>query len=229
MANIILLHGAIGAKNQMKSIENELNALQHNVISLNFPGHGDEQECMDDFSIEFFAESVKPHIENLDEVYLLGYSLGGYVSLYLYQFFPEKIKGIMCFGTIFDWSEEQAKKQVSQINPEKLKEKVPAFAEFLRKTHGDKWENVLWNTHKLLNKLGAKKLLDAAYLSSIEVPVIISVGDRDALVSLNESIETYKLLKNASLIVYPSTGHPIEKANAKKIASDFSALFSNQK
>lgn len=219
--NIILLHGAIGTKKQMANIKDALST-EHQIYAYDFPGHGEHPEMEQGFSIELFENWVSEVISTMDgDVAILGYSLGGYVGLRLAIQLPERVKAVMTFGTIFNWHPEQASKQISMINPEKIKEKVPAFAGMLAETHGDKWMNVLYQTHHLLEKLGAKPLLTEENLSQISCPCIISVGDRDALVSIEESYATYKSIPNAGFVVYANTGHPIEKAPGEKIKRDF--------
>lgn len=222
--NIILLHGAIGSKQQMSPLHSSLNS-NHRVYSYDFPGHGEHSPFEQDFSIEVFENWISKEINSMEgDVAILGYSLGGYVALRLAIAYPEKIKAVMTFGTIFDWHPEQAVKQISMINPEKIKEKVPVFAAHLENTHGEKWPKVLSQTHVLLQRLGEKPLLDSANLSEIKANCLITVGDRDALVSIEESIHTYKSIPNASLAVYANTGHPFEKAPHDKIKRDFLEL-----
>lgn len=227
MANIILLHGAIGCSKQLQAIEQELSKQNHGVLNLNFPGHGSEDLCEEDFSIEFFEQYVNQFLMKIEgPVYIFGYSLGGYVAMRLALQHPKKIKGIMTFGTILNWTSEQADKQIAQINPEKLKAKVPAFVQYLEKLHGAKWESVLYNTHKLLRRLGDNALLNNESYSQLEIPVIVSVGDRDVIVSIDETLNAYRHLKQGTLIVYPDTAHPIEKADHKRIAEDFLKIIS---
>lgn len=222
--NIILLHGAIGSKSQMSALNNLLSA-EHHVFSYDFPGHGNHPELEHDFSIEVFENWISDEIKKIDgEIAILGYSLGGYVGLRLALQFPDQIKAVMTFGTIFDWHPAQAEKQISMINPDKIKEKVPAYATMLDKTHGEKWMTVLKKTHKLLEKLGNKPLLNEENLKEIKAKCIITVGDRDALVTIQESNYVYKNIPNAGFAVYANTGHPIEKAPHDKIKKDFLEL-----
>ena len=219
--NIVLLHGAIGTKQQMQGLSAEIKNT-HQVYSYDFPGHGEHPSSENEFSIELFEQWISKEITAMEgDVAILGYSLGGYVGLRLALMHADKVKVVMTFGTIFDWHPEQAKKQISKINPTKIQEKVPSFAEQLHQTHGEKWPNVLINTHGLLEKLGNAPLLNEHNLPNIKAKCLISVGDRDALVSIEESIKTYKLIPGAQLAVYPETGHPIEKAPLDKIKKDF--------
>jgi pimeloyl-ACP methyl ester carboxylesterase len=222
--NIILLHGAIGTKDQMKPMDHAFKD-SHRVFSYDFPGHGEHPEFEQDFSIEVFENWILNEIKNIEgDIAILGYSLGGYVALRLALILPDKIKAVMTYGTIFDWHPEQSEKQIKMINPLKIEEKVPVFADQLRQSHGDKWKNVLNKTHGLLKQLGNKPLLNAENLMSIQAKCLISVGDRDALVSIEESDQTRKMIPNAALAVYPSSAHPFEKAPHDKIKRDFLEL-----
>ncbi len=224
--NIILLHGAIGSKLQMSGL-NSLLSEEHKVYSFDFPGHGDHPEYEQDFSIEVFENWVSKELNNIDgDIAILGYSLGGYVGLRLALKFPERVKAVMTFGTIFDWHPAQSNKQISMINPDKIREKVPAFAEILFDTHGEKWVKVLKQTHKLLERLGELPLLNDDNLPLIKAKCLITVGDRDQLVNIPESIYAYKLIPDGSFAVYANTGHPIEKAPHDKIKKDFLELLS---
>lgn len=222
--NIILLHGAIGTKKQMSGINTAISN-EYKLYSYDFPGHGEQPEMEQDFSIEVFENWILKEINTMEgDIAILGYSLGGYVALRLALALPDRIKAVMTFGSIFDWHPEQAKKQIAMINPDKIKEKVPTFASQLHNNHGEKWPKVLTQTHALLKQLGDKPLLDSDNLKDIQAKCLITVGDRDALVSIEESIKTYKSIPNAKLAVYPETGHPFEKAPHDKIKKDFLEL-----
>jgi pimeloyl-ACP methyl ester carboxylesterase len=222
--NIILLHGAIGTKRQMKPMDVAFSAT-HQVYSYDFPGHGEHPAFEQDFSIEVFENWILKEINSMNgDIAILGYSLGGYVALRLALQLPDRIKAVMTFGTIFDWHPEQAQKQISMINPDKIKEKVPVFANHLQESHGEKWPNVLSQTHGLLHQLGNKPLLNSENLKEIKANCLITVGDRDAIVSIEESISTYRTIPNARMAVYPGTGHPFEKAPHDKIKKDFLEL-----
>lgn len=227
--NIILLHGAIGSKAQMHELNSVLSA-EHQVFSYDFPGHGEHSEYEQGFSIEVFEKWISKEIENMKgDIAILGYSLGGYVGLRLALLYPDRVKAVMTFGTIFDWHPTQSSKQIAMINPDKIREKVPAFANMLLDTHGEKWINVLRQTHQLLEKLGNLPLLNDENLPKINARCLITVGDRDAIVSIPESIYAYKLIPNAGFAVYANTGHPIEKAPIDKMKKDFLELLASAK
>ena len=44
-------------------------------------------------------------------------------------------------------------------------------------------------------------------------PVLLSIGDRDATTSIEETTEVFRKIKNAQLLVLPNTFQPFEKIN----------------
>ena len=54
--------------------------------------------------------------------------MGGYVALQLANKHPKYVQKIITLGTKFAWDKETAAKEVKMLNPEKIEEKIPAFA-----------------------------------------------------------------------------------------------------
>ena len=49
--------------------------------------------------------------------------------------------------------------------------------------------------------------------TDIKTPSLLLLGDRDKMISTDETFAVYKQLPNAQLGILPATAHPIEKAN----------------
>ncbi|MBK8413500.1 MAG: alpha/beta hydrolase [Bacteroidetes bacterium] len=82
--NLLLLHGALADRTQF----NELIPLLENEFSvhtISLPGHGKEPLGNYQFSIESFASYVLEYIQfhSLSLPLVFGYSMGGYVGLFL--------------------------------------------------------------------------------------------------------------------------------------------------
>jgi len=90
MQHVLLLHGAIGAKDQLQPLAEKLKN-DFTVHSLSFSGHGAET-MPGIFSIETFAQDVLNYLQknDLKQVSVFGYSMGGYVALYLAKHHPGK-------------------------------------------------------------------------------------------------------------------------------------------
>lgn len=227
MPQLLLLHGAIGSSKQfdalLPSIQNEFN-----VLTLDFSGHGGKTLPAEEFSIQLFAKDVLTWLNenNIQTIDIFGYSMGGYVALYLAKYHPERVGKIFTLATKFDWNPQGAAKEAAMLNADRIAEKVPAFAKALAQKHGeDSWKTVLSRTAAMMVSLGNTPELSLKDLEGIPHPVMFSVGDNDSMVSLEETIEVFRQIKNAQLLVLPQTQHPFEKLNLSRIAEEIKCYF----
>ncbi len=214
MTHLLFLHGAIGSAKQFEPVISHFSP-DYKIHCLDFPGHASRSWESITFSIQHFAEDVLAYIDtNIKApVSIVGYSLGGYVALLLAALHPAKIDKVFTLGTIIYWSPEIAEAQTKLLDPEKIAQKVPAFARQLEEIHGANWKNVLTQTAGMLGINGADPLINARVLNAIQKPVCICVGDKDTTAGLEASVEAYRAVKEASLAVLPDTTHPIEKVD----------------
>lgn len=216
MKTIILLHGAIGAKDQLEPLAVELKQQGYNVFTFSFSGHG-QTPFQNNFGIEQFALELEQFIKAnyLQQPTIFGYSMGGYVALYLAKQQPTLLGNIITLGTKFEWSPEIAKKEVKMLDSQTIIEKVPKFAEALQKRHGQDWELLLQKTAEMMLSLGNKNALTLNDFTTIENKVLIGLADKDNMVSLEETTAVYKQLKNGAMYMLPNTIHPIETVDVK--------------
>ena len=226
MKKLLLLHGAIGASSQFDKLKEELKD-KFEVYTMNFSGHGGEA-MPDKFSIELFADDVVKYLEknNLENMDVFGYSMGGYVALYIASQHKNKLNKIFTTATKFDWNEESSVKESKMLNPAKIEEKIPAFAKSLEKRHKPSdWKVVLNKTAEMMIDLGKKPVLTDEVLEKIENDVLISVGDKDTMVTLEETANAAGKLKNGKLFIFSETEHPIEKMDVKKLSTEIKNFF----
>lgn len=211
MPNLILLHGALGHSEIFEPFLKELSRY-FTVHTPLFSGHGNTELPENGITIEKYTQELKDFIvkKNLNDVHIFGHSMGGYVALCYALENPEHLNSIMTLGTKFDWTEEQAIKESKMLNPEVIAEKIPKYAELLEKQHGEKWKQLLPAIANLMISLGKNPPLKDQ-LVTINFPVQIMVGDKDNMVTLEESVHVYRELSNAKLAVLPDTRHPMDK------------------
>ncbi|MEZ2441343.1 alpha/beta fold hydrolase [Chitinophaga sp. RCC_12] len=217
---ILFLHGALGASSQFEPLAKEMSD-HYDVHLINFSGHGDVPFSEQGFSIQVFAAEVLSYLEThqLDFVHIFGYSMGGYVAMYLARHYPEKTGRVITLATKFNWNEATAGKEIRQLNPDLIEEKVPAFARVLEARHtASDWKTVVTRTAQLIEELGHQSLLKAADYARVVTPCMLMMGDRDNMVSFHETIEVYSALPLAQLTVMPDTAHPLEKADVPLLA-----------
>lgn len=220
MQHILLLHGAIGAKDQLRSLADRLDN-KYTVHTLDFNGHG-ENTTSTYFSIEGFAEDVLTYMQqnNIPRAAVFGYSMGGYVAMWLGRYYPQIISKIITLATKFHWDETIAEKETKLLDADTIEEKVPAFAEQLRLRHGNEnWRSLLEKTKGLLQQLGNKNALELSAYTNIPIPCLLLLGDKDKMVTAAETIAVQHALPNAQYRSLPNTVHPIEMVDVEMLAA----------
>jgi pimeloyl-ACP methyl ester carboxylesterase len=228
MNTLILLPGALGNVNQFNSLKQELSLVQANVITIDLPGHGLNPYATEAVTVPEIADAFLNQLHKLEisgPIQLFGHSLGGYIGLYLCLHYPEKITGLFTLGTKWHWTKEIADRETSFLVPEIMEQKIPAFVNHLKISHSIGWQKVVINIAHLMHDLGNNGYLEPAKLSTINQPVRVALGDRDAMVGLDETINVYKALPNSQLQIYPNTPHPFEKSDVVKLAADIKSFF----
>ncbi len=221
MKNLIILHGALGAQSQFEQLVSQLKE-QLNIYTLDFNGHGTKSDIGEvDFSIEGFARELKQFMQqnNIRKPLIFGYSMGGYVALKLESQEANSFEKIVTLGTKFDWNPESAEKEAKMLNAEKIEEKVPAFANYLKTLHGeDAWKVLLQRTAKMMLELGSKPALNSTDFGNIHIPVRLLLGEKDAMVTQAETKQVKELLANSSFEVIPDWVHPINQVPSNQLA-----------
>lgn len=221
MQHILLLHGALGAKEQLSALANALQGKFH-IHSFNFSGHGGRAFPPESFSIPLFSYQIAEYMQenNISQANIFGYSMGGYAAMYLAKHYPGKINTITTLATKFHWDEITAAKEVKMLDASTIQEKVPAFAAQLQKRHApNDWKEVLEKTKQLLTGLGNQNTLLPEDYTTITTPSLIMLGDRDKMVTLDETVTVYKQLPSAQLAILPGTPHPLEQVDTDLLAS----------
>lgn len=231
MNRILLLHGAIGAKDQFRVLR-ELLSAEMEVHTMNFTGHGGGEIPEEPFTIDMFAGDIIKYLDSnhMDEINVFGYSMGGYAALYAALNNPGRIGKIFTLATKFEWTPEIAEREVKMLDAQKMKIKVPKFAQELAKRHGeDKWEILLKKTADMMTGLGNRNVLTAELMKQVNNKVLVGIGDSDKMVSLEETITAYRALPNANLIVLPATPHPIEMADSTRLSAEIKSFFKQER
>ncbi|MCF8449519.1 MAG: alpha/beta fold hydrolase [Taibaiella sp.] len=220
MEPLILLHGALGSSVQLQPLADAL-SITYDVHLLDFSGHGGKPVAAEAFSMEMFANDVISYmmLKGLDKVSVFGYSMGGYVGMYLARHYPARVKKVVTLATKYHWDEATAAREVQMLNPEKIEQKLPAFAATLIARHAPTdWTTILGKTAELMTGLGAANPLLANDYTAITTPSLLLLGDRDKMVSLDETVAVYKSLPAAQLGILPGTSHPIEQVDVDMLA-----------
>lgn len=213
MKDLLLLHGALGHPQLFDALDEPLSR-HFRLHKINFLGHGRSAIPASGLRIDGYVDQVEAyrHQQGLETVSVFGYSMGGYVGLAWAARAPQRVDSLLTLATKMEWSEQTVQQEAGRLNPEKIKEKVPGFAAKLAELHGaHQWENLLHSIAGLMHHLGKYPLLPPAVLKRIEARVQLMVGDRDNMVSMEETRAAAETIPGASFAVLPDTAHPLEK------------------
>ncbi len=221
MNRLLLLHGAIGAKDQLISLSESLKD-SFEIYNLNFSGHGG-RDFVNEFNIKQFANELINFLDEnqIHQIDIFGYSMGGYVALYAAKYFPKRIGKVVTLGTKFNWDKKIAEKETKMLNPTIIEQKIPAFANVLEKRHQpNDWKELLARTADMMIQMGENNPLKIDDYKNINHFVKIGLADTDEMVSLKETKEVYEALPNAEFYTLADSNHPIEKANLAQLAEE---------
>lgn len=212
--------GALANSSQFDAVVKVLKD-KFDIYCPRFPGHGLNDGFTGDILVADLTAFVLDYIEKkrLTKPHFLGYSLGGYVALNLASQHSDKVGRIYSLATHFYWTDDFAAKAVSQLNADKMLEKVPGFAAQLQRTFGEAyWRVLLDKTAVMMTQLGGQDNL-AAQLANIQNPVIIAVGQLDKLVDVERSKKAADALPNGQFKLLDGTKHLFEQLEPSLIQS----------
>ena len=204
----------------MRPLQDNLSNVFLQVEVLELPGHGLRAAESQPYSRSLFRQSLVEALEYMFNAppIIFGFSMGGYVALDVALHRPELVGRIITLGTKLLWTPEVAGKETAMLDPLKIAAKVPQFAERLARLHGEKhWQDVLQRTAAFMHSLGSGDSISNSDLEAIQVSVSLALGDRDNMVTLDETVEAYKALPNGALAVLPHTPHPLEKVDLNRL------------
>ncbi|MBW3544775.1 MAG: alpha/beta hydrolase [Bacteroidetes bacterium] len=220
--SLLLLHGALGSAEQLEQLANALQE-QFSVHCFNFAGHGGEEDLSAPFSIARFAIELEAYLqaEQLKGLPVFGYSMGGYVALYLACRHPAFFTQILTLGTKFGWSPQSAAREVRMLQPDVVQEKVPQFAQMLATRHHPlDWRQLMEKTAAMMLSLGDQPALNQALLSGLKLPVTIMRGSQDRMVSEEESRQAAEWLPQGRYKELAGQPHPLEQLSISLLADE---------
>ena len=221
MRSLLILHGALGSKEQFTALRDHLSP-HYKIVDINLSGHGGNIST-DPFSISSFAKETSRFLDQqaIQAIDVFGYSMGGYVALKLAHDHPGRLDRIMTLGTKFDWTPENAAREVKMLDPEVIELKVPKFADSLSKRHHPQdWKEVVRQTANMMLALGNGEAMNEMDFRKITNQVLICVGSEDNMVTREESKNVAQWLPNGSFLEIPNFKHPIETVDAGVLAEE---------
>ena len=217
---LILIHGGGMTGRLMWSEQIPVFAEHFRVVAPDSRGHGGTYNPAGELSYHAMADDVIALMDALEieRAFYYGYSDGGNIGLELGMRFPDRMVALALGGVVFKFSPSYFAALRREYGFERVEtdEELEAFQRALPK---DMREHVLARHTHTGPKTWQKMVLAIARLHTTPVhysvndlaqvvsPTLVMTGDRDALLLVEETVELYRLLPNAELLVLPNSGH----------------------
>ena len=215
---IVVLHGANGCAREMEPLAAPLRAYG-NVIVHDLPGHGG-REVPHRLSFEDAAADVVARLDRdrVDRAFIVGYSLGGYLAVYLARRHPDRVIGACALAGKFVFDAETVQFWTYLAQPERLaRPDNPRAAEMLA-AHGPGWHAVTLANSALFADLGTNPAMTEADLRSVARPVLLVNSNRDSLVKWEETLAIGKQIPGAKLVMFYGLAHPLRNVPVTRVA-----------
>ena len=207
---LLLLPGLLGSissqwRNFVKPLANEFA-----VVMMDLRGHGRSENKAPSLHPDRMLHDVVSLLDFLEvpRLHVAGYDFGGYLGMMLALHQPRRVQSLIMHATKFYWTEDAAKKMRAQLDPSKMAETVPAYADQLAQEHGGgRWRELVRQSADLIAYL-AQKGLTENMAAQTQCSTLISLGDRDELVSLAEAQRLSRVMRRGGLFVLPGVRHP---------------------
>ncbi len=218
---LVLLPGLLGTvESDWRRFIPELSK-RYCTIAVDLRGHGGTNSpsasgnpADSELSLSRMAEDLIDLLDQLgyERVSVLGYSLGGCIGLLTGLKHPGRIQALVMHATKFFWNENSIAAMTANLDPDTVLEKSPRYAQTLQRIHGSVYGNEYWKT---LAKNAARFVRTMPETSpslqqaaEAAFPILVSVGDHDQLISLEEAVKLFRTLPKGDLLVLPATRHP---------------------
>jgi len=238
---IVLLHGYLESLEIWDDFSTQLSK-KYRVISFDIPGHGDSDVIAENQSMKMISEILYQTLGvlGITKCFLIGHSMGGYVTLMMHKLNPELLSGFCLFHSHpFADTQETKKKRLREIelvkdgrkdliarfnlpsayadeNIKSLKKAVNRSIEIALKTSK---EGAIANLYAMTNRPNFSR-----ELSNSEIPFLYLLGKHDNLMDCTDIIKNVTLPKTSELYILENSGHMgfiEEKEKSLKIITQF--------
>lgn len=227
---VIMFHGFAGSHNNWEKLI-PLFPEGYRIVALDLPGFGlsefPEEKYNEQNLMDFYAPTISLFLDNLeiDSAYILGNSMGGYMSWEL-ALRDERVKKVVLLNSM-GYSTQEIKPMLARLmtlpgSDFFIQKGMPmAFAKKgAQKCFGDdskieshgvqafynflNTEGVLYHTKQLASSV---EYPDTSRIEQIKQPVLIIWGDQDKIIPVEHAHKFKRDIPNSRLIIYEGSGH----------------------
>ncbi len=238
---IVLLHGYLETLEVWNDISNELSK-NYRIIAPDLPGHGETKNTEEIQTMESMADAVFYLLEQLHikQCYLIGHSMGGYVTLAFAQKYADRLNGFSLFHSSAKNDSEEKKKsrdeQIQLIENGRKEEIINKHAPGLfAKENEEKFQNEIETIKKQALNIPDEGIIAALkgmkerpervdLLQSPPVPILFIIGKKDNFIPYPVAKEQAELSDEIQAIELENSGHIgfiEEKRKVLEMITDF--------
>ena len=210
---IIVLHGLMGGLSNFEAVTNFFSTKGYKVIIPQLPIYS---MSLLKTNVKAFAKYLHDFIEykELDDVILLGNSLGGHIGLYHTKLFPEKVKALIITGSSGLYESAMGSGYTKRSDYEVIKKKAQDVfydPEVATKEIVDEVYETVNDRNKLIKTVAiAKSAIRhnmAKDLPKMTQPTCIIWGKNDTVTPPEVGVEFNELLPDSDLFWIDKCGH----------------------
>lgn len=221
---VVLLHGFCEDSRIWEDFKQDLIEEKYRVVVIDLPGFG-QSDVIEAISIAGMAEAVLTVLDalKLEQVVLIGHSMGGYVSLAFAEQYPDRLLGLGMFHSqaMADSDEKKANRQKSidfirrQGSALYVKQTIPGlFAPNFINSNTFLIEKLTFRASQyapegITAALAAMKNRPdrSAVLQQAACPVLFIIGKLDGAIPSDNSIAQTHLPNRADIHILEKVGH----------------------
>ena len=232
---IIVLHGLMGGLSNFDAVTKHFSSQGYKVIIPELPIYS---MSLLKTNVKSFAKYLKDFIEfkGLDEVILLGNSLGGHIGLYFTKLNPQKVKALIITGSSGLYESAMGGSYPKRSDYEVIKKKAQDVfydPEVATKEIVDEVYETVNDRNKLIKTLAiAKSAIRhnmAKDLPKMKTPVCIIWGKNDTVTPPEVAVEFDELLPDSELFWIDKCGHAAMMEHPKEFNTILNAWLEKRK
>jgi len=221
---LFFLHGYLETKEIWDDFI-QLFSDHYRIITMDIPGHGESQHWNKALHVDDIASALLYIIdrEKINSIYLIGHSLGGYITMAFSELYRERLKGYCLFhSTCFPDTEEKRMNRDREIRIIRQGKKnqvinvniTRGFADDNLDRLRDQVERAKTIAHSCSNE-GTIALLRAMksrpdrshILAKADLPVLLIGGMKDNYISAEDFEKLIRIAPHATVVKLENTGH----------------------
>ena len=219
---IIILHGLMGGLSNFNEVFNFFPAIGYRVIAPQLPVYSSN---IMDTNLKYFSKYIYSFIKHLEleNVILLGNSMGGHIGLIFSKIYPDLVRGLVLTGSsgLYENSMGDSYPKREDYNFIKTKtENVFYSPKIATKELVDEVYEIVNNRKKLIKILALAKSAIRHNMSKdlpkIKIPTALIWGKNDNVTPPDVAIEFNKLMPNSDLFWIDKCGHAPMMEHPKK-------------